>query len=370
MTITLDGTTGITTPTTSTTGEFVTSVTGFKNRIINGAMVIDQRNAGAALTPGSASSFYTVDRWQGNVSQASKLSFQQNAGSVTPPVGFVNYLGMTSQSAYTITTGDNFQIRQQIEANNIFDLGFGTANAKNTTLSFWVYSSLTGTFGGSLLNSSANYSYPFSYTISSANTWTQISITIAGPTGGSWSTGISTGVFVQFSLGAASSFLSTAGSWSSNTYLGVTGQTSVVGTNGATFYLTGVQLEKGSTATSFDYRPYSAELALCQRYYEKSYDIGTIASASTITGACKYVSPRTVNPSDDIFSVCYLASKRSSPTVTIYSTTGASGNIRNISSATDVASGGVTSGENSYSVRWSMTDGNFYGWQWISSSEL
>jgi hypothetical protein len=267
MTITLDGTTGITTPTTSTTGEFVTSVTGFKNRIINGAMVIDQRNAGAALTPGSASSFYTVDRWQGNVSQASKLSFQQNAGSVTPPVGFVNYLGMTSQSAYTITTGDNFQIRQQIEANNIFDLGFGTANAKNTTLSFWVYSSLTGTFGGSLLNSSANYSYPFSYTISSANTWTQISITIAGPTGGSWSTGISTGVFVQFSLGAASSFLSTAGSWSSNTYLGVTGQTSVVGTNGATFYITGVQLEKGSTATSFDYRSYPTELEMCQRYF-------------------------------------------------------------------------------------------------------
>jgi hypothetical protein len=179
-----------------------------------------------------------------------------------------------------------------------------------------------------------------------------------------------TGEQVNLCLGAGPDRSGTAGAWSSGAYLSATGATSVIGTLNATWYVTGVQLEKGSTATSFDYRPYSAELALCQRYYEKSYDIGTIASASTITGACKYVSPRTVNPSDDIFSVCYLASKRSSPTVTIYSTTGASGNIRNISSATDVASGGVTSGENSYSVRWSMTDGNFYGWQWISSSEL
>jgi hypothetical protein len=212
--------------------------------------------------------------------------------------------------------------------------------------------------------------YPFTYTISAANTWEQKTVTIAGDTSGTWLTDNGIGLRLSFGLGAGSSYSSTAGSWQSGVYLSATGATSVVGTNGATFYITGVQLEKGSTATSFDYRPYSAELALCQRYYEKSYDIGTIAGASTITGACKYVSPRTVNPSDDIFSVCYLASKRSSPTVTIYSTTGASGNIRNISSATDVASGGVTSGENSYSVRWSMTDGNFYGWQWISSSEL
>tara|TARA_R110000868_G_scaffold3688_2_gene22976 strand:- start:364 stop:1692 length:1329 start_codon:yes stop_codon:yes gene_type:complete len=251
-------------------GSNVAQFNGMKNRIINGAMVIDQRNAGASIT-NAASSTYIVDRFYINGTQASKFTAQQNAGSVTPPVGFTNYLGITSSSAYSIAAGDLFNITQVIEGYNIADLGWGTANAKTVTLSFWVRSSLTGTFGGSFLNAGAARAYPFSYTISAANTWQQISVTIAGETSGSWQSTNSSGIFVIFSLGAGSTFSNTAGAWVNGNYQSATGATSVVGTSGATFYVTGVQLEVGSQATSFEYRQYTTELALCQRYYQKSY---------------------------------------------------------------------------------------------------
>ena len=238
----------------------------FKNRIINGAMTIDQRNAGASVTPALAPTF-TLDRWKCTQSQSSKFSVQQNAGSVTPPAGFTNYAGITSLSAYSVLTGDTFNFRQLVEGFNAADLAWGTANAATVTLSFWVRSSLTGTFSGALNNAAFDRSYPFTYTISAANTWEQKSITIAGDTTGTWNKTNDVGIGINFSLGQGSTYSAAAGAWSSGTYLGATGATSVVGTNGATFYITGVQLEKGSTATSFDYRPYGTELALCQRYY-------------------------------------------------------------------------------------------------------
>jgi hypothetical protein len=237
---------------------------GFKNRIINGAMVIDQRNAGASVTP-TAAETYTLDRWNAYTSQASKFSVQRNAGSVTPPAGYTNYLGVTSLSAFSLGVSDYCLIGQRIEAFNVADFGLGASGASTFTISFWVRSSLTGTFGG-IAGNNSNYSYPFTYTINSANTWEQKFVTIVGPTAGTWGTGNSTGLGFVFSLGAGSSFLGAAGSWAATGYLGVTGQTNMVATNGATFYITGVQLEKGSTATSFDYRPYGTELQLCQRY--------------------------------------------------------------------------------------------------------
>jgi hypothetical protein len=248
--------------------------TGFKNRLINSAMVIDQRNAGALMNPMADSTYY-LDRWRASSSQASKLSIGQNAGSVTPPAGFTNYMGFTSLSAYSITSTDIFGIAQNIEGFNVADLGWGTANAQPVTLSFWVRSSLTGTFGGSFRNSASSRSYPISYTISSANTWEYKTITVAGDTSGTWLTTNGIGILLFFSLGSGSTYSGTAGSWSGSVYTSSTGATSVVGTNGATFYITGVQLEKGSTATSFDYRPYGTELQLCQRYYQRtSFDTG------------------------------------------------------------------------------------------------
>lgn len=263
MTASINGTTGVTFPDASVQGTAASGF-GFKNRIINGDMRIDQRNAGASVTP--VDSTYTLDRWLARQSTAGKMSVQQNAGSVTPPVGFKNYLGITSLSAYSIGASDQYSIQQRIEGYNTSDLAWGTANAATVTISFWVRSSLTGTFGGVVKNANADRSYPFSYTINSANTWEQKSVTVAGETTGTWGTGNDLGILVNFSVGAGSSQSGTAGSWASTNYNGTTGATSVVGTNGATFYITGVQLEKGSTATSFDYRPYGVEDILCKRY--------------------------------------------------------------------------------------------------------
>ena len=238
--------------------------TGFKNRLINSAMVIDQRNAGASVTPTSGQ--YTLDRWITYVGAASKLSIQRSS---VAPTGFNNSALITSLSAYTVGASETFLFGHKIEGFNFADMGWGTAAAATITISFWVRSSLTGTFGGSLGNGADNRWYPFSYTISAANTWEQKTITVAGDTTGTWvgaTNGI--GLNVYFNLGTGATLSGPAGVWSSTTYYSNTGAVSVVGTNGATFYITGVQLEKGSTATSFDYRPYGTELALCQRYYQ------------------------------------------------------------------------------------------------------
>jgi hypothetical protein len=245
-------------------------VTGFKNRIINGAMVIDQRNAGASVTGNN--NIFGTDRFRTATTQSSKFTMQQNAGSVTPPAGFKNYLGITSSSAYSVVSSDYFLVGQPVEGFNTSDLGFGAAGASTVTLSFWVRSSLTGTFGGAINNSAYDRSYPFSYTISAANTWEQKTVTIAGDTTGTWigaTNGV--GLYAWFNLGTGSTGSTTANAWASGSYYAPTGAVSVVGTSGATFYITGVQLEKGSTATSFDYRPYGTELALCQRYFEANY---------------------------------------------------------------------------------------------------
>ena len=249
---------------TPTSGSLVnctdTNYTGFKNRIINGAMVIDQRNAGASVAAGNA---YTLDRWVVRTDTATGNTTQQ---STTVPTGFKNSLIVTIGTGAAPASGGRNYIQQPIEGLNVYDFAWGTASAATVTLSFWVRSSLTGTFGGALQNSAGDRSYPFTYTISAANTFEQKTVTIAGDTTGTWLTTNGVGVILYIGLGNGSTFNGTAGTWAAADYRSATGATSVVGTSGATFYITGVQLEKGSTATSFDYRPYGTELALCQRY--------------------------------------------------------------------------------------------------------
>jgi len=239
-----------------------------RNRIINGAMVIDQRNSGAATA--NTISGYTIDRWAIYQSTTGKLIAQQNQNSVTPPAGFTKYLGVTSQSAYSVASSDAYQLYQFIEGYNIADLGWGTANAKTVTLSFQVYSSLTGNFGGSIYSSSASTqrSYPFTYSVPVANTWTQISITVPGDTfTNTFNTTNGQGLNVNFGLGSGSTYTTSTTGWQTGVFIQPTGTISVVGTNGATFYITGVQFEVGTTATPFEYRQYGTELALCQRYF-------------------------------------------------------------------------------------------------------
>jgi hypothetical protein len=280
------------------------------NRIINGAMTVDQRNAGASVTPTTLYTTYTLDRWNTVYSTASKFSVQQNAGSVTPPAGFTNYLGVTSLSAYSVPSNEQYTLVQNIEGFNVADLDFGKSTAKTITLSFWVRSSLTGTFGGVVNNSGSTRCYPYSYTISTANTWTQVSITIAGDTTGTWLTTNGIGMQVLFSLGNGSIYQGTAGTWSSSAYTGATGQTSVVGTSGATFYITGVQLEAGSTASSFAHENYADTLSKCQRYYEM------VITGEIPEGGNYYASFRYLTPSR--FSV----TKRANPTLVVTSQAG------------------------------------------------
>ena len=258
---------------------------GFKNRIINGGMVIDQRNAGASVS--MTTPVYPVDRWLAFEDTDGTMTAQQSS---TAPSGFTNSILITTTSADTSLGATQYaRTEQRVEGFNVSDLAWGTASAASVTLSFWVRSSLTGTFGGSLTNSAFNRSYPFTYTISVANTFEQKTITIAGDTSGTWLTTNGNGMEINFGLGVGSTYSGTAGAWAGAGYISATGATSVVGTNGATFYITGVQLEKGSTATSFDFRDYGRELAMCQRYYWKgnlpimrNWTGSTIAVSSSI----------------------------------------------------------------------------------------
>lgn len=312
------GTTTLNLPATSSTLATQNSL-GVRNLIINGDMRIDQRNAGASVTIPAAAITYTLDRWFGYASQASKFTVQQNAGSVTPPSGFTNYIGATSSSSYSVGASDLFITSQRIEGLNTAHLAWGTADAKTVTLSFWVRSSLTGTFGGSVKNSAGNRSYPFSYTISSANTWEQKTITISGDTTGTWLTTNGIGIDLNFGLGAGASYVGTAGSWQSANLVSATGATSVVGTSGATLYITGVQLEANTTATPFENLQYGQQLALCQRYLQSSWSQGS-AIGSAVGQTTNSVQQSWGSLNAGIAGQAFLlpVTMRTSPTLVVY----------------------------------------------------
>ena len=246
------------------------SLQGFRNRIINGDMRIDQRNNGASVTVNSPTAVYPVDRFFGEGQSADGV-FTLQRSSVAPS-------GFTNSVIATVTTADSsigasqyYLFSQSIEGFNVADLGWGTSSAQPVTLSFWVRSSVTGTFGGVVANSSQSRSYPYTFSISSANTWEYKTVTITGDTTGTWLTDNGIGMRVRWSIGAGSSIVGTANAWAGSFLAGATGQTNLVATSGATFFITGVQLEAGSVATPFERRDYGRELAMCQRYYWQGF---------------------------------------------------------------------------------------------------
>ena len=338
---------------------------GLKNRIINGAMVIDQRNAGAAVTADGA---FAVDRFSLNEDTDGTYSAQRDT---TAPAGFVNSLKWTTTTAdSSLAAGQYSGIAQQIEGFNVADLGFGTASASAITLSFWVRSSLTGTFGGSFRNSANNRSYPFTYTINAANTFEYKTVTVAGDTSGTWLTDNSAGLKIHFGLGVGSTFSGTAGSWAGANYLSATGAVSVIGTLNATFYITGVQLEKGSTATSFDYRPFGTELALCQRYYETNFPPGVAVGSVSLPG---FVSTNSsTNSPSEASGVQFSVKKRAVPTIVIYHiTTGTAGSVYRVSDAASVAVTPTHIGQSGIAfLALASSSANGYYWNYIASAEL
>lgn len=279
---------------------------GMRNRIINGAMMIDQRNAGASVIV-STDNIYSVDRFPGyKGGSANNYTIQQSS---TAPSGFINSLAVTITTGVNPGTTSYTAIAQRIEGLNVADLNLGTANASPFTLSFWVRCSLTGTFGVSFRNGTALATYCANYTINSANTWEYKTITIPAITSGTWATNNTEGMGVFWDLGVGSTYSATAGQLTTGAnYFGVTGATKLAATTGATFYITGVQLEKGATATPFENRLYGTELALCQRYcinYNSAnangpytrYTYGECNSTAQITGNIYVPVPMRVTPS-------------------------------------------------------------------------
>jgi hypothetical protein len=297
----------------------------FRNRIINGDMRIDQRNSGASVISTAGGVFF-VDRFRSSQNVNSKFSGQQSS---VAPSGFTNSLLITSLSAYTPAAGDYIAVSQRIEGFNTADFGWGAAGAATVTMSFLVRSSLTGTFGGSLENASSTRSYPFTYTVNTANTWEEKTVTIAGDTTGTWLKTNGAGFAIYWSLGTGATYSGTAGAWAAADYVNATGAINLCATNGATLYITGLQFEAGSVASPFERRPYGQELALCQRYYELAG-----ASAAIVSGAAG---------GNLIAPVAQSATKRAAPTITrvadsyLYSAIGATGPTVYLASALQVA---------------------------------
>jgi hypothetical protein len=328
---------------------------GFRNRIINGDMRIAQRGTAAVTSNNS----YPVDRFFVPFDTDGAFSAQQDSSA---PAGFTNSLKFTTTTAdATIGATQYAMVRQVIEGLNVADLGWGTASAKTVTLSFWVRSSLTGTFGGSLQNNAEDRSYPFSYTISSADTWEQKTITVAGDTTGTWLTTNGRGIRLAWGLGVGSTYSGTDGAWSATPSLySVTGAVSVIGTLNATWFVTGVQLEVGSVATPFERRPYGTELALCQRYFQ-TFGIGPYAGRGN-------------GSTDVVYGIPCAVSLRASPTITT------SGNaFAYYTSQTTSTSGtssvltftvGNTSLRATHNGFTGLTDNNIYNLQFANSFSL
>ena len=342
-------------------------VSGARNRVINGDMRIDQRYSGTLLT-GAANPNYFCDRF-GTYHDIGTLNYRQNLNSVTPPVGFTNYLGITNTSASTSASTNYYNLFHPVEGYNIADFAWGTASAKPVTLSFWVMSSIAGTYSVAFNIASNSYGYPATYSISQANTWTYVSLTIPGSTVITPNTTNGSGVVIIWDLGQGSSYRFTAGSWQSGTVQGATGSTNWNQTNGATFYLTGVQLEAGSVATPFERRFIGQELALCQRYFYTTTSTGTnqqlVNQRTNISGNYGGAFPQ----------IAYFpVQMRGIPTVSIY-TSAAKANVGNVQVNGSINSSSIASNTSTIAfMHWNnvaLTNvGDYYTFYFDANAEL
>jgi hypothetical protein len=328
MSVSVNGTTGLTFSDGSS--QATAWVPGMRNRIINGGMVVDQRGSASSPVTATSSDKYSVDRFASYIGSGSGVFTAQQ--SSVAPAGFINSMKTTvTTTDSSLASTDNYQLFiQYIEGLNVSDLGWGASGAATITISFWARSSVTGTYPVSVRNSGASRSYVTTFTINAVDTWEYKTMTILGDTSGTWLTTNGVGVNLNVaSVAGSDKQAPSLNTWFSGNYTSHSSCTNWMATNAATFYITGVQLEKGSTATSFDYRPYGTELALCQRYYEKSYDsLITPGTGSNFSGSMGFGS-RQVRP-QGFFSVV----KRNNPSMTAYApNTGESGKCYKAGSA-------------------------------------
>lgn len=298
-----------------------------RNRIVNGEMMFDQRNEGTAVTSNNNSGIYTLDMVKAFNYQNGHGVFTVQQLSATPPTGFQNYCRFKTTTAdASIAAGYVYSAEFVTEACDTRDFLFGTANAKTVTFSFWVRSSLTGTFAGNLQNGAGVRCYIFNYTIAVANTWQQVAITIPGDTTGTWGTSPGNlGINIGIDLGSGSTYQGTVNTWNAFDSFTTAGATQLIGTLNATLDFTGVQLELGSTATNFEYLDYQKALEKCQRYYEKSYALGTKPGTSTGTNIDSIVAGQDSASLTQSGQLKFVVPKSLTPTITVYSQAGNSG---------------------------------------------
>jgi hypothetical protein len=320
-------------------------------------MAIDQRFNGAVQTATVlATQTYVVDRWAYQVSAASKFTIAQYAMSTTPITAvsypFTNYLGAISLTAYTPATSDYFYIEQPIEGSNTSDLGWGTVNAENVTLSFYVYASASGTYSGALTNNARTRSYPFSFVVPTPATWVRLSVTVPGDQTGAWiQNATGAGIRVRFNLGAGSTFVGASGAWASANYVGATGAIGIVSTSAAFLYITGVQLEDGSVATPYEEPLEAVQLVNCQRYYQKSFNLGTApAQNAGLVGAVTFGQIVAASTAMAAGPIQLRPTMRATPTtITFYNPSAANAQARNITVPSDfTVTAAVNSGETGF----------------------
>ena len=349
-----------------------------RNRFINGDMNIDQKYAGAAATANNSTLGYVPDMFLllSNFGGALEGVMTVQRQSATPPTGFLNYARITVTTAdASISAANAYEYLSAIEGNNVRDLLFGSANAKPVSLSFWVRSSLTGTFGGGIVNEAQDRSYVFQYTINAANTWERKTVSLAGDTTGTWVTGTGRGVQLFWDMGSGSNFEGTASAWNgaASAKWRAAGNTRLISTNGATWDMTGVQFEVGSISTAFEYRFFAFELQLCQRYYEKSYPLTAAEGEAGVTSSQAWC-PAVQNGGAYQGVVSYKVPKRVAPTVTLYNNqSGVAGSWRALSTAGtdgDITVTAANTGINEFSVlNGTNSSPNLHG-HWVSNAGL
>lgn len=336
------------------------------NLIINPSFRIWQR-----ATSFTTASGYTSDRWEFTDVGAGVVTVSRSTGGPTG-TQYAWEANVTTADA-SIAAGDLYTVNQPIEGSNIHETRIGTASAESVTITFDVYSAVTGTHCISLRNSAANRSYVAEYTVNSANTWETKSITIALDTTGTWLYDIGIGLNVTWCLAGGSTFQTTAGSWTAGNFVCSSNQVNVMGTLANKFRLSDVKVEIGIQSTLFRSLLIEQEIEACQRYYEKSYNLSVAPGSVSVPGIH---GGRQSGTGNYVGVQAFSTRKRTTPSMTGYrSDTGASGSWLDFNAATGITpnftNASIPTSEYEMAVVvTAVADANFIGGHWTADSEL